>query len=92
MMPRYLVETDERSIDRLAAAVDLADLRFPEVAVELRRRSDPASPDVSSSFVCRAPSVTHVRRWLGAAGIVEHSISINQTGHGNDEQTGAITP
>ena len=63
-MPSYLLETDVIATSRIDAAVRLAARRFPEIAVE----------DVSTDqdrtrtrWVCRAPSKTHVDRWVKAA-------------------------
>lgn len=67
-MPRYMFETPLTDDDAGDRAARLAAQRFPEVALEHRYavHDDGSHREV---WVCRAPSVAHVRRWAGAAGV-----------------------
>ena len=71
-MSRYLVETDEPPASDALRALDRAQVRTPEVAVEQRYRPhDGTGPEV---WLCRAPNAAHVEHWARSAGLVLRSI------------------
>lgn len=67
-MPRFVFDTDAVSGAQLDAAVRLAHLRFPEVAIESLQAS--RGDDVDRvRWVCEAPSLSHIDRWVASAGL-----------------------
>ena len=64
-MPRYLVMTEIGPGVDLPVVLDGVGDRFPEVDLEL----------VAEALVCRAPSETHIRRYMDAAGVGVRAIS-----------------
>jgi hypothetical protein len=76
-IPRYLVERHAGLRAELAAATRLANLRFPEVAVEHRYELRPSGGTGDRElWVCRAPSEAHVRSWTSAAGLTFDGIAL----------------
>lgn len=66
-MPRYSLRTASVSVTTRRRAVEIAGRRFPEVEVEAdTTESGDGGPD-RHTWVCRAPSPAHVRRWAAAA-------------------------
>ena len=72
-MPRYVVETAGVTPVQWHEAIALLARQFPEVGVD-----DDGDVQV---FVCRAPSDTHVRRWIGAARLKVASVRLMDDSH-----------
>jgi hypothetical protein len=76
-IPRYLIERHGSAGAEVASAVQLAVVRFPEVAVEHRYVLRPTGRNGARElWVCRAPGDTHVRRWAAAARLAVDAISL----------------
>ena len=84
-MSRYLVETEEPPESVAPTrALDRAELRTPEVAVERRYRPhDGTGPEV---WLCRAPNAAHVEHWARSAGLVLRSIRQVDLAHVRDPE------
>lgn len=67
-MPRFVFDTDAVSGAQLDAAVRLAHLRFPEIAIESLRGARRDDAD-RVRWVCEAPSLSHIDRWIASTGL-----------------------
>jgi hypothetical protein len=65
-MPRYLLQTRTIASSGPAAAMRLAAGSFPEIAVEHCYVSHDEGCGLTT-WVCRAPSETHLHRWAEAS-------------------------
>jgi hypothetical protein len=61
-MPRYRLRTSSITGSARQRAVEIAARRFPEIEIE-----EPGADDDRDDWVCRAPSIDHIRRWARAA-------------------------
>ena len=69
MMPRFIFETRALGEPEIDTALGFAAARFPEVRIEHRYTG--RGPDNRETWVCSAPSRSHITRWTAAAAI-EH--------------------
>jgi hypothetical protein len=86
-MPRYLLQTGTVAPSGSAAAMQLAARLFPEIAVEHCYVAHDAA-GVRATWVCRAPSDTHLHRWAAASGLGPVSVQRVDARHspGSDHQ------
>jgi hypothetical protein len=82
-MPRYLLQTGAVAPSGSAAAVQLATRLFPEIAVE---HCYVAHDEVNAqtTWVCRAPSDAHLRRWANASGFGRISLQRIDAEHSSE--------
>lgn len=67
-MARFLFETVGTDGDDRARAAALAARRYPEIEVAETYVVAPEG-EAAVIWICRAPNVTHLRRWAAAAGL-----------------------
>jgi hypothetical protein len=87
-MPRFLLELRPIGRVRRADAVQLAALRYPEVAIEQTLATSHGDGD-RELWVCRAPSETHLRRWAEAAEL--DAVAARLIDHGDAPGDGPLT-
>jgi hypothetical protein len=83
-MPRFLLELEVTGRDQRDRAVHLAAVRFPEIAVEHQYSTHDARGH-RELWVCRAPSETHLRRWIEAAALAP--VATGDVGSSGDSLT-----
>ena len=64
MMPRFIFETRALGEPESDKAFDVAASRFPEIRIEHRYTG--RNPDNHETWVCSAPSRSHITRWAAA--------------------------
>ena len=73
-MPRFQVLADRPEGQDIDLALHDVEDRFPEVAIEATGVGEGREPAGAVRLACRAPSESHVRRCLAAAGLLVRAI------------------